>query len=157
MERIKNRYEEFKKRHAKELNKLPMKVAFGQKQFEEMLEEWGLTTSDEDLKKIISLLHGSGCYCLKKDAHLFSEYFKRIKEEQKEFLKDDKNLKDAFIYEFANHECGYTYQPQDALLALSLTYNEVMMNKRLHRVFKSAWRKYLTDYDKTNKHIREIY
>lgn len=48
MERIKNRYEEFKKRHAKELNKLPMKVAFGQKQFEEMLEEWGLTTSDED-------------------------------------------------------------------------------------------------------------
>ena len=145
MERIKNRYEEFKKRHAKELNKLPMKAAFGKEQFKKMMEEWGLTTSDEDLKKITSLLHGSGCYCLKKDAHLFSEYFKRIKEEQKEFLKDDKNLKDAFIYEFANHECGYTYQPQDALLALNLTYEEVEKNERLNKVFKEAWCEYLDE------------
>jgi hypothetical protein len=38
-----NRYAELKKKHQKELNKLPMKAAFGKEQFKKMMEEWGLT------------------------------------------------------------------------------------------------------------------
>lgn len=106
-----------------------------------MMEEWGLTTNAEDISKIDMLV--GGCYCLKKDTHLFEEYFQRTQKELKEFLKDDDYLKSAFKYEFANHECGYTYTPQDALPPLNLTYEEVEKNERLNRVFNEAWCEYL--------------
>lgn len=149
-----NKYAELKKKHQKELNKLPMKAAFGKEQFKKMMEEWGLTTNAEDISKIDMLV--GGCYCLKKDTHLFEEHFQRTQKELKEFLKDDDNLKSAFQYEFSNHECGLTCQPQEALLALPFTYKEVMTNKRLYRVFKNAWREYIRDYNKINKNIRDI-
>lgn len=138
-----NKYIEYKNRKHAEFDKLPMKVAFGNKQFEQMMKEWGLTTSKEDLTKIHQL--GAGCYCLKKDTHLFEEHFQRTQKELKEFLKDDNNLKSAFKYEFANHECGYTYTPQDALPPLNLTYEEVEKNERLNRVFNEAWCEYLDE------------
>lgn len=138
-----NKYIEYKNRKHAEFDKLPMKVAFGNKQFEQMMKEWGLKTSKEDLTKIHQL--GAGCYCLKKDTHLFEEHFQRTQKELKEFLKDDDNLKSAFKYEFANHECGYTYTPQDALPPLNLTYEEVEKNERLNRVFNEAWCEYLDE------------
>lgn len=138
-----NKYIAYKNRKHAEFDKLPMKVAFGNKQFEQMMKEWGLTTSKEDLTKIHQL--GAGCYCLKKDTHLFEEHFQRTQKELKEFLKDDDNLKSAFKYEFANHECGYTYTPQDALPPLNLTYEEVEKNERLNRVFNEAWCEYLDE------------
>lgn len=138
-----NKYIEYKNRKHAEFDKLPMKVAFGNKQFEQMMKEWGLTTSKEDLTKIHQL--GAGCYCLKKDTHLFEEHFQRTQKELKEFLKDDDNLKSAFKYEFANHECGYTYTPQDALPPLNLTYEEVEKNERLNSIFNEAWCEYLDE------------
>ena len=149
-----NRYVEYKKRKQAEFDKLPMKAAFGNKQFEQIMKEWGLTTSKEDLTKIHQL--GAGCYCLKKDYPLFLKLACKHMEEDVEFFKDDDNLKSAFKYEFADHECGYTYTPQDALLALPFTYKEVMTNKRLCRVFKKAWTEYIRDYNKINKNIRDI-
>lgn len=122
-----NKYAELKKKHQKELNKLPMKAAFGKEQFKKMMEEWGLTTNAEDISKIDMLVGGR--YCLKKDTHLFEEHFQRTQKELEEFLKDDDNLKSAFKYEFSNHECGLTCQPQEALLALPFTYKEVMTIK----------------------------
>lgn len=53
-----------------------MKAAFGDKQFKEMMTEWGLTTSKEDIEKIASL--GGGAYCLKEDKHLFTEFAERV-------------------------------------------------------------------------------
>lgn len=138
-----NKYAELKKKHQQELEKLPMKVAFGKEQFKKMMEEWKLTTTAEDVCKIDMLI--GGCYCLKKDTHLFEEHFQRTQKELEEFLKDDDNLKSAFKYEFANHECGYTDTPQDALPSLNLTFKEVMNDKRLHKVFKRAWKEYLNE------------
>lgn len=53
------KYVDYKAKQQKEFNKLPMKAAFGDKQFEEMMAEWGLTTSKEDLEKIFHR-----CRCL---------------------------------------------------------------------------------------------
>lgn len=39
-----NKYLELKMKQSKEFRKLPMKVAFGKKQFEEIMKQWGLTT-----------------------------------------------------------------------------------------------------------------
>ena len=46
------KYVDYKAKQQKEFDKLPMKAAFGDKQFKEMMAEWGLTTSKEDLEKI---------------------------------------------------------------------------------------------------------
>lgn len=137
------RYYDFKKKQQEEFNKLPMKAAFGDKQFEEMMAGWGLTTSDEDLKEIVSL--GSGGYCLKKDRHLFEELLERHLKEDDEYYKDDAQLKDAFIYEFGNHECSYTYDPYSALQALPFTKAEVQGDERLARIFKEAWDEFLSN------------
>lgn len=46
-------YYEFKKQQQGEFDKLPMRAAFGDKQFKEMMTEWGLTTSKEDLERYV--------------------------------------------------------------------------------------------------------
>lgn len=135
------RYAEFKKRQQDAFDKLPMKAAFGQKQFEEMMASWGLTTTEEDLKKIRSLT--AGAYCLATDLHLFTEFTKKRMEEEDEYLSDEENLKDALIYEFGNHECGYTMDTSEALYALGFTKSDVRKNKTLHKVFPIAWKEYL--------------
>lgn len=94
--------------------------------------------SSDDIEQMVRNIHADfaiemGCSFAKKA------------EELEEFLKDDDNLKSAFKYEFANHECGYTYTPQDALPPLNLTYEEVEKNERLNRVFNEAWCEYLDE------------
>lgn len=136
-----NKYAELMKKHHDENDTLPLKAAFGDAQFKKMMKEWGLTTSSEDLKKIRSL--GYGAYCLASEAHLFEEMGNRHEKERKELLNTDEGLKDAFMYEFANHECGYTYTPQDAFPPLNLTKEEIEKDERLNKVFKEAWCEYL--------------
>lgn len=75
----------------------------------------------------------------------YAELKEKHQKELEEFLKNDDNLKSAFKYEFSNHECGYTYTPQDALPPLNLTYEEVEKNERLNRVFNEAWCEYLDE------------
>lgn len=137
------KYYEYKKKQQSEFNKLPMKAAFGNKQFKEMMAEWGLCTSDEDLKKIVSL--GYGAYCLEKDKHLFDELLQKHLDEDEEFYKNDAQLEDALIYEFGNHECSYTYDPWSALQELPYTKKEIVENERLARIFNEAWNKYLSN------------
>lgn len=136
-----NEYQILKEKQSAEFNALPLKAAFGDEQFKRMMAEWNLSTSDEDLKKIRSL--GCGAYCLATDVHLFVETSERHEKEMKDFLKTDKGLKDALMYEFGNHECGYTFDPSDAVVALGFTMNEVRTSERLNRVFEEAWNEYI--------------
>lgn len=134
-------YYEFKKQQQDEFDKLPMKAAFGDKQFKEMMAEWGLTTSKEDLEKIRSI--GAGAYCLKKDYHLFIEFGERSVKEDEEFYSNDENLKDALIYEFGNHECGYTWEFENGIIALGFSIKEFFSDQRKAKVFAEARKEYI--------------
>lgn len=134
-------YYEFKKQQQDEFDKLPMKAAFGDKQFKEMMAEWGLTTSKEDLEKIRSI--GSGAYCLTKDYHLFIEFSERSVKEDEEFYSNDENLKDALIYEFGNHECGYTWEFENGIIALGFSIKEFLSDERKAKVFAEARKEYI--------------
>ncbi len=135
------KYVDYKAKQQKEFNKLPMKAAFGDKQFEEMMAEWGLTTSKEDLEKICSI--GAGAYCLKKDYHLFIEFGERSVKEDEEFYSNDENLKDALIYEFGNHECGYTWEFENGIIALGFSVKEFFSDQRKAKVFAEARKEYI--------------
>ncbi len=135
------KYVDYKAKQHKEFNKLPMKAAFGDKQFEEMMAEWGLTTSKEDLEKICSI--GDGAYYLKKDYHLFIEFGESSVNEDEEFYSNDENLKDALIYEFGNHECGYTWEFENGIIALGFPVKEFFSDQRKAKVFAEARKEYI--------------
>lgn len=139
------RYYEFKKKQQDEFDKLPMKAAFGEKQFEEMMSEWGLTTSDEDLKKIKSL--GAGGYCLKEDYPSFIALANKHIEEMEKFLSVDDNLVDALKYEFGNHECGLTWEFDNGITALGYTIEEFLSDERKKNLFIKARQEYINSLE----------
>lgn len=137
------RYNDFEKMWQDKYSALPIKYAFGDEQFEAMMASWGLTTSREDLEKVRSII--GGAYCLAKDVPLIKEYFNARAKAQDEFLSDEEQLKDALMEEFANHECAYTWSPQEAVDAL-FDKDEQEHNEVLKRVLPVAWEEYTAKY-----------
>ena len=142
-----NTYEEMKKRQQKEFDTFPMGAAFSNKQFEEMMQKWGLTINDTD--KICSI--GGGCYIRKTDIESFLALINKTAAELKNAitadLMGDGFIFDMFVYELANHEYCITYDLDDTLDALGLTIEEIKADKRLHYGLNKAIKHYLKNYE----------
>lgn len=135
-----NKYEELKRRHEDEVNALPIRFAFGTKQFSEMMEKWGISPDDTD--KIYKLGDTGGFY-LRKDAELIRETFYKHERELNEAIDADKTgdgfIYDMFLYELRNHEYCITYDYEDTLYALDFTYEDLEKNPNLkHGIDKAA-------------------
>lgn len=83
-------YTELKAKQSKEINDFPLGAAFTQQSFEKMMKKWGLTTSKEDCKKILSL--GCGCYIRKADEADFDRLTEKHQQERVEFLATDEGV-----------------------------------------------------------------
>lgn len=126
-----NKYTEMKNRHQAETNALPMKFAFSKEQLTKMIEEFGVPTSE--------LRHlGMGTYAKASDVKLISETFDRHANEVTEAMKNSKFAYDAFRYELANHEYGYTGEVEDTLESLGLTYEQVQADEVLKKALQRA-------------------
>ena len=101
-------YREFKEMKQKEFNALPTMFAFSMKQLEEQLNKFG-ATKDE----IVSL--GAGMFMRKKDVYLLDSWESKTEAMEKELMKNDEFMLDAFLYELRNHEYIITYDVDDAL------------------------------------------
>lgn len=134
-----NRYAELRERQQVEFNKLPLGFAFSNKQFDEMMERWGLDT-EKDLDKITRIPYGG--FIQKKNLDLFHETVERHSEEMKAAIEADKTgegfIYQMFLYELDNHEYGYTGDTEDTLDALGYTAEEVLGNPRLKRGIEKA-------------------
>lgn len=133
-----NKYLEMKNRQQEEINQLPLGFAFSNKQFEEMMQKWGLSPTDTD--KICSI--GAGGYIQKKDLMLLSQTLERHSNERDAAITADKTG-DGFIYEMflaelADHEYGYTGNPEETLDALGYTWEQVLEDARLLRGFEKG-------------------
>lgn len=128
------KYTELKAKHQAEVNAFPLGFAFSEKQFNEMMEKWGLTPDDTD--KIYSI--GGGGYVRKSDSAAMHEMFARHEAEHKAAMQDDEYLFSMFNYELANHEYCITYDVTDALDALGLTLEEVAADSRMASALKKA-------------------
>lgn len=136
-----NQYIEMRNRHQEEFNALPMKAAFGEAQFKEMMHEWGLQTGKKSLEKIVHI--AGGVYMLKKDLHLYHEMSERHYREMKDAIASDTTgegfIYDMFSYELGNHEYTYTRDVTDAIYACGMTLREVCDDPRLiHGLEKAA-------------------
>lgn len=129
-----SKYTELKAKHQEEINAFPLGAAFSEKQFEEMMANWGLTTDDTD--KICHI--GMGSYVRKCDLAALHEIIDRHQAEHEAAMQDDEYLFSMFNYELANHEYCVTYDVTDALDALGLTFEEVASDPRMASALKKA-------------------
>ena len=127
-----NQYQVLRDRQQKEVNALPIRFAFNQEQFREIMKEWGLRPK-MDLDKIARIPFGG--FIQKKDAPLIHERFARHHRELQAAIDADPTgegfIKDMFLYELENHEFSYTGTAEDALDSLGLSYDDVAANPRL--------------------------
>ena len=136
-----NKYMELKNKIQKEVDEFPMGFAFSNEQFEKMKEELGVKEDSE----LLSI--GAGGFIRKIDKEAFHELFNNKAKRIDEAIAEDKTgegfIKDMFLYELANHEYCITYDLEDTLYALDLTYDEVMNDERLLRGLTLAKNEYL--------------
>ncbi len=137
------KYEEMKKRHQTEFNAFPLRAAFGNEQFDNMMREWGLDPDDTD--KIIYI--GAGCYIRKSDRDSFLEMTERHSTEMNEAMKDAEFFKSAALYEMCNHEYGINMQADyDVINSLGFNveysngYDELEKCTEMTAEQKSAYR-----------------
>lgn len=127
-----NRYQELRSRQQNIFNDLPLGWAFGQKQFDEMMQKWGLDP-DKDTDKIYGI--GGGGYIQKKDADKLHTTIDDLDAEMKAAIAADETgegfIYEMFLYELENHEYGYTRDISDTLDALGFTLDEVKADQRL--------------------------
>ena len=135
-----NSYATLKEKHQREVNAFPLGFAFSEKQFNKMMENWGLYPSETD--KIYSI--GGGGYVRKADADALHEMFARHATERENARKENKDdyLYHMFAYELANHEYGYTYDITDTLDALDLTLDEINANQDMVKALERALKRY---------------
>lgn len=136
-----NKYMELKNKIQKEVDEFPIGFAFSNEQFEKMKEELGVKEDSE----LLSI--GAGGFIRKTDKEAFNELFNNKAKRIDEAIAEDKTgegfIKDMFLYELANHEYCITYDLEDTLYALDLTYDEVMNDERLLRGLTLAKNEYL--------------
>ena len=143
-----NQYQILKEKQQKEFNAFPMGAAFSRKQFEEMMEKWGLLPSDKD--KIVSI--GSGCFIRKTDREALKELIERLDAEQQKAIADDTTgdgfIFDMFLYELGNHEYCITHDLEETLEALGLTIEEINADSRLLHGLNKAIKVYTANRKK---------
>lgn len=127
-----NRYRELRSKQQAVFNDLPLGWAFGQKQFDEMMQKWALDP-EKDTDKIYSI--GGGGYVQKKDADLLHKTMDELNAEFQSAIAADETgegfIYEMFLDELENHEYGYTHDISDTLDALGYTLDEVKADQRL--------------------------
>lgn len=127
--------------HQQELADFPIMWAFNNEQFKEGMKKLGL--KEDETNKIYSI--NGGGFIRRKDSAAFNEMFERHEQERKEAFQDDEFVYEAFLYELGNHEFCITYEYESTLSALGLTEDEVMKDKRLLKILRTAKDDYLKD------------
>lgn len=134
-----NSYRELRERQQQEMNAMPLGFAFSNKQFEEMMQKWGLDP-EKDVDKLVRI--PAGGFIQKKDAQTLTELVERHDRELQAAIEMDLTgeefIYEMFYYEMANHEYGYTGDPEDTLNSLGLTFEDVANDPRLLAGFKKA-------------------
>jgi len=124
-------YLKMKERQRTELNKLPIKWAFNNEQFEQGLKELGLTR--KDMSTLVKVPGGG--FCTKQTADDLLAMFDRHRAELRQAIEKDETgenfIAGMFSYELANHEYVITFDAGPALRALGLNEAEINSNPAL--------------------------
>lgn len=127
-------YRKLRERHMEEMDKFPLGAAFSEKQFDEMMIRFGLRP--DETAEIYSL--GAGVFCKKADYPAFEQMLKRHKKEIKDAMKNEEFAYEGFLAEMFDHECGYTGEFGEAIMALGLSLKDISDSKVLSSAYDRA-------------------
>lgn len=136
-------YKQMKNRQRAEMNALPIRAAFGEKQFAEMMQEFGLPNDKSGYAQIVGL--GYGAYIKKTDYPAYRETTERHYNEIRELRNNPAELKKALRYEFANHESQFSLDNETILACVCLTEKEVSEDAELLKIYNEAWSEFWHD------------
>lgn len=136
------KYEELKAKQRKEADALPIYFAFGQRQFDELMQKLGFDNEEEFKKNVFTI--GAGSIILNKDKEKVLDTFLKNEKEMEKAFENDDFLLSAFEYELANHEYIITYDISDTLRALGISLKEYQENERYKKIMAQA----ITNYKK---------
>lgn len=138
----KNVYKIWSEESQADFDKLPIKWAFTDEKFKEIMQEWGLSENDTD--KICNI--GYGGIMRKSDLALLTEHTKKFDLENKK--QDKRFFVDMLLYELNNHEYGYTRDLEDTLFACQISAKDLQDEKIVEWINEALqiW-KYLNGYD----------
>lgn len=138
-----NAYEQLITKQKKEYNAFPMYMCCCQKDYEEMMRYFGLTTNDED--KITTVGLDTYCYIRKSDEQAYCDMMKRHDNELKEAILNDKTG-EGFIYEMFSYELktyGYiSDELEETLFNLTLKIEDKNVKDLLLHGYKKAKEKH---------------
>lgn len=136
-------YKKYKENRQNDFNKLPIYWAFGEKQFQELLQKLNLQDKPEDLKKLVNI--GCGGLMLKSDLPLLKNHNQTYSSDKLLFwlTHNFKFAYSAFKYEMSNHEYYYTYDITDTLQSLGLNFEDIERNAYLKLAYLRARKDYL--------------
>jgi hypothetical protein len=131
-------YPTMKARHQKELDTLPIKWAFSDKQLIEALAELGLTIDDTHL---LTRVPGGG-FMRKTESHLLLEMFHRHEQELQTAIQADTSgtgfIFEMLDFELSNHEYCITHDVEPALDSLGLDMDDIEASTALQNGLKLA-------------------
>lgn len=117
-----NAYVQLKQKKQKEFNAFPMAFAFSDEQMKEGLDRLGITADE-------AVGIGAGGFIRKSDLEAFKAMVKRWQDAEAEAIANDKTgegfIKDMFEYELRNTEYAVTFNSEDAVEMLGLTYKQI--------------------------------
>lgn len=133
-----NRYIEMSNKHKQEVHKFPLGFAFSDEQFNDMMNNWGL--SPKNTHQICSLC--GGIFIRKCDIPAYQKMVKRHRDELQTAISSDATgegfIYEMFYHELQEHEFGYTMDYSDTLEALGYTMEDVQNNKALFAGLQKA-------------------
>ena len=130
-------YLELKKRQQREVDTLPIKWAFSNKQFEQVLKHFGLT--DDDMNLLIRIPGGG--FMLKTNESLLDDMFSRHDQERQQAIEGSNQFCFEMLdFELSNHEYIITGDVKPALDAVGLSLKEVDKSERLQNALRKAIR-----------------
>lgn len=136
-----NAYLALKQKHEEEFSAFPIVFAFNKNQFEEAMEKLGFSVSERDYVGSVVSINGGG-FIRKTDSEAFQEMLDRHENEMDSAIEGDPTgdgfIFDMFRYELANHEYGYTQDPEQTLDALGLNWDDINANGKLKYALNKA-------------------
>ena len=133
-----NQYLKLKKKHEKEINSFPMFFSFSNEQLEKGLKN--LKTTKENLRSL-----NCGGFIKSEDVKKYQEMLLNQSNEHKKAMEKKIYAYQMFKYELANHEFIITYDEEDTLNSLNLTFKEVNKNKFLSEQLSKTKEDYLKE------------
>lgn len=131
-----NSYKELVRTHQQDINDFPIIYLFGPQRSKAELDEKLKKINAKSLDECTSL-YGAGDVMRKEDVPKYTELCRLHKKEKEEFCKNEKNLENMIYTEMCNHEYSYTEDPDDTLMTLGKSYEDLEDGT----VFRIAWDK----------------